>query len=153
MSIENWTALLECAPLLSPSFRRRHARVLGGLEGGASPALVEEARRLATGDPRAAGRLLAGLKPRSETGIRREVRVEGAPLPAILHDAVERGEDVVSVLSDLPRLQTCAVPIHPDRRARVIPDPAGDLVALTWSSDSLLTAGRIADVSPLWRRG
>ncbi|MGH3566169.1 MAG: hypothetical protein ACRDRH_09080 [Pseudonocardia sp.] len=45
--------------------------------------------------------------------------------------------DVLAALADLPPLQSCAVPIHPDRRAVVVPDPAGDLVAMVWSAESL----------------
>lgn len=102
MTGDDWATVLESAPLLSPAFRRRHARVLARLASGAPPAVVAAARRLAVQDPRLAGQLLAGLPPRTTTGSGPEVRVEGAPLPMVLRDAVECGEELEAVLLDLP---------------------------------------------------
>lgn len=137
MSGATWAELLEPAGRLSPAFRRRHARVLAALEPGASQALVHAAREMVAEDPRRAGRTLAGLEPRRADAVRREYRIEGAPLPAPVRENAERVGDVLAVLDAFPALQTCAVPIHPDRRAVVVPDPGGDLVAMCWSARSL----------------
>lgn len=137
MSRATWTALLESSARLSPAFRRRHARVLATLERGAPPSRVQAASEIAADDPRAAGRLLTGVASPGDGAIRRRHRVEGGPLPMAVRDGVDRVEDVVAVLAGYPPLQSCAVPIHPDRRAVVVPDPGGDLVAMSWSARSL----------------
>lgn len=137
MSRVTWAAVLESATRLSPAFRRRHARVLAALEPGATPARVPAAREMAAEDPRSAGRVLAGLAPHPGGAVRRGFRVEGAPLPAAVRQGVERIGDVLAVLTGFPSLHSCAVPIHPARRAVVVPDPGGDLVAMTWPARSL----------------
>lgn len=137
MSRPSWTDLLEPAAHLSPAFRRRHARVLATLEPGATPARVDAARGIAAADPRGACRLLAGSKQRHGEGVARDYGVEGVPLPAAVREGVETHRDVLAVLAGFPPLHSCAVPIHPDRRAVVVPDPAGALVAMCWSAGSL----------------
>jgi glutamate/tyrosine decarboxylase-like PLP-dependent enzyme len=137
MSPARWTKLLRAVPHLSPAFRRRYGRVLAALESGAASDALAPARRAAEVDPRAAGRLLAGLRRPRRAQPARAHRIEGTPLPDAVRRAVDRGEDVAAVLADFPPLRSCAVPIHPDRRAVVVPGAAGHLVAMTWAAGSL----------------
>ena len=137
MNLQEWSDQLGSGGGLSHAFRRRHARVLAALEVGAAQNRVDAARRVAARDPRGAGRLLAGQRRRRVRAGQRAHRVEGSPLPAAVRRAADDGEDVLTVVDGFPPLQSCAVPIHPDRRAVVVPDPDGDLVAMRWSVSSL----------------
>lgn len=138
--LEQWYRRLAQVPYVSERFRSRHARLLTRLAHDADRRDVTKALAVAFSDPRHAARILLQVADEPEQVRRRVVHVTcQGPLAEELRPWL-MDQDLDALLTLHPPLQRTRVPLHPDRRATLVPSsPIGPLVAVAWSPDSVDT--------------
>ncbi|MGH8876243.1 MAG: hypothetical protein ACRD0P_02700, partial [Stackebrandtia sp.] len=150
-----WRHLLDGTPALSPRFRARYALALARAETRATNSTVSAAIRLVQRHPEQALRILAGCgtasqPDRSAAGI--EVSGEQRLVP-VVRGWLDGYSSVASAMEAQPMLAQTRVPIHPDRRARLLhlDETSDGYVGLAWDTPSCpvreANAFRVADLA------